>query len=87
MVRKQLYIDDVHEQLLKRRAAERGVSEAQVVREALDVALREVAVSPPRAAAAGLDEFTRSARRLAKGHRLASRRFRRDAIYDERLGR
>lgn len=39
MVRKQLYIDERHERDLKRRASELGVSEAELVRRALDVAL------------------------------------------------
>jgi hypothetical protein len=58
------------------------VSEAQLVREALDVALREAAVAPPHGA---LDEFVRSAGKLARRHRLAAGRFDREAIYDERL--
>lgn len=36
MVRKQLYIDDAHEEWLKRRAAETGLTEAEIVRQALD---------------------------------------------------
>lgn len=36
MVRKQLYIDEAHEAELKRRAAESGLTEAEIVRQALD---------------------------------------------------
>jgi hypothetical protein len=36
MIRKQLYIERRHEDLLKRRSAELGVTEAEIVREALD---------------------------------------------------
>lgn len=36
MIRKQLYLEPAQDQLLKRLAAERGVTEADVVRRALD---------------------------------------------------
>lgn len=39
MIRKQLYIEPRQEEALKRRAHELGVSEAELVRRALDVAL------------------------------------------------
>jgi hypothetical protein len=39
MVRKQLYLEERHERALKRRAAETGLSEAELVRQALDAAL------------------------------------------------
>lgn len=46
MVRKQLYLEKAQDQALKRRAGELGVSEAEVVRRALDRALGEGSVSP-----------------------------------------
>ena len=39
MVRKQLYLEERHERALKRRAAATGLSEAELVRQALDAAL------------------------------------------------
>lgn len=42
MIRKQLYLEERQHRALKRRAAELGVSEAEVMRRALDEALREV---------------------------------------------
>lgn len=41
MVRKQLYIDESHEAALKERAARTGLSEAEIVRQALDAHLTE----------------------------------------------
>lgn len=43
MIRKQLYLEPRQERLLKRLARERGTSEAEIVREALD----KLAESPP----------------------------------------
>ncbi len=86
MVRKQLYIDDRHERDLKRRASELGVSEAELVRRALDLALQgEPAprlLHPERAEAA---------RRLRKRWGAPSatliRHVERDELYDARLER
>ena len=36
MIRKQVYIEPRHERMLKRRAKQRGVTEAEIIREALD---------------------------------------------------
>lgn len=49
MVRKQLYIEEQQEQALKSRARELGVTEAEIVRDALDRLLAEPAT--PRNAA------------------------------------
>ena len=86
MVRKQLYIDDRHERDLKRRASELGVSEAELVRRALDLALQggpsPRLLHPERAEAA---------RRLRKRWSAPSTtligRVERDEHYDARLER
>jgi hypothetical protein len=36
MIRKQVYIEPRHDRMLKRRASQRGVTEAEIIREALD---------------------------------------------------
>jgi len=36
MIRKQVYIEPRHDRMLKRRASQRGVTEAELIREALD---------------------------------------------------
>ena len=86
MVRKQLYIDDRHERDLKRRASELGVSEAELVRRALDAAFATGATArplhPERAQAAGrLRERWR-----APASRLIGR-LERDELYADRLER
>jgi len=37
MIRKQFYVEARHDRMLKRRASQRGVTEAEIVREALDL--------------------------------------------------
>jgi hypothetical protein len=36
MIRKQVYIEPRHKRMLKRRARQRGVTEGEIIREALD---------------------------------------------------
>ena len=36
MIRKQVYLDERHDRMLKRRATARGITEAEIIREALD---------------------------------------------------
>jgi hypothetical protein len=86
VVRKQLYIDDRQERALKRKAKALGISEAELVRQALDRALEDrTRVRPGRlqALAAFLERAAKSA---ASGHRLA-RRVRREELYEEREAR
>lgn len=83
MVRKQLYIDDRHERDLKRRARELGVSEAELVRRALDATLgaaeKRSASYPDRPAAV---ERLRAAWRAPSS--TLDGRFERDGLYQER---
>jgi hypothetical protein len=84
-VRKQLYIADDQERRLKRRARELGVSEAELVRRALEAALAHEGVSLPRpdpdATVAGLlASIDRIARRSAFP---ATWRFSRQQAYAE----
>lgn len=85
MVRKQLYFEERQERALKRRAAETGLSEAELVRQALDAALGASAaavVRPGRGAALVRLSATWSAARSRLGAP-----FDRAALYDERLER
>lgn len=86
MVRKQLYIDERHERDLKRRASELGVSEAELVRRALDAAFATGATARPLH-----PERAEAARRLRERWRAPSShligRFERDGLYAERLDR
>lgn len=83
MVRKQLYLEEAQDKALKKRAKELGVSEAEVVRRALDEALQ----GEKRASLAGrqaLADFLKRADELAKTHSFAEGyRFDRQALYEE----
>ncbi|MPY87365.1 MAG: hypothetical protein GEU99_05540 [Luteitalea sp.] len=94
MVRKQLYIEKRQDDMLKRRAKAQGVTEAELVREALDAPVLPAsrAFHPDEDA---WDSFLRFVRRLAhRGSRRARRAvpssdrgWTRDDLYEERIGR
>lgn len=90
MVRKQLYISEEHERMLKARAREMGVSEAELVRELLDRLLMgeessRSAVPFGRAEAAW--DFLESADRIAGSHSFPQGyRFDRKELYEEGRG-
>lgn len=87
MVRKQLHITEEQDRNLKRRARDLGVSEAEVVRHALD----DVLLKQPGKAGYGrdiLDRLLAHTRHLADRHRLpAGYRFDREDLYSERENR
>jgi len=88
MIRKQVYIDRRHEQTLKRLARERGVAEAEIIREALDrmesTRSQSRHVPDPEAARQLLD----SMRAIGRRARSASpERWSRESLYEERIGR
>lgn len=89
MVRKQLYLEEAQDQALKQRAKELGISEAELVRRALDTALRpqrNAHLAAPRRAA--LTRLLGNAKRLSEGHRFPEGyRFNREELYEEREGR
>jgi hypothetical protein len=84
MVRKQLYIEERQERALKRRAKALGVTEADVVRQALDALVEgERAAGPSPGRSAALHEvLERASHFAAAGHRRT--RYRRDELYEER---
>ncbi|CAN5856898.1 hypothetical protein BH24DEI2_BH24DEI2_18810 [soil metagenome] len=83
MIRKQLYLEEAQDKALKRRAKELGVSEAEVVRRALDDALKgenRVNVAGRQA----LEGFLARADKLSKTHAFPEGyRFDRQALYEE----
>ena len=88
MVRKQVYIEQRQDDVLKRVARARGVTEAEVIRQALDRQGR----SEPRDFRPDPDawrSFKRFAERLrARGRtRPRTRDWTRDGLYEERLSR
>ena len=84
MVRKQLYIEDAQEQRLKRRARELGVSEAELMRRALDGVLWDSRRALRRPAAAeNLRQFFHVADQSIK----TIERFKREELYEDRIRR
>jgi hypothetical protein len=88
MIRKQVYIEQRHDRMLKRRARQRGVTEAEIIRDALDGVEsgggRKLAQDP--AAARKALKFMRSlAARRPQGP--VGRAWTRDSLYEERIGR
>lgn len=85
-VRKQLYIEARQEEMLKRRAKELDVSEAELIRQGLDIVLArgDGPVPDPQA----WEEERAFIRERAKIPALgAERTWTREELYDERLSR
>jgi hypothetical protein len=87
MIRKQFYIEQHHNRMLKRRARERGVTESALIREALD-AVQIGSVASRRAAAAARKAlaFMRSLSALPRGATREGK-WTRASLYEERIGR
>lgn len=89
MVRKQIYIEERQEDLLKRQARSRRASEAQLIREAID---RQVAggyarsLPDPHAWEEAV-QFMRSLAQPGNEREPAARTWTRDELYEERLSR
>lgn len=88
MIRKQIYLEARHDRMLKRRASQRGVTEAEIVREALDgvdgggsVRQRSGDADSARQALAFMHSLARGSR-ATRGRRLL-----RESLYDDRIGR
>lgn len=89
MVRKQIYIEKKHDQQLKRLAKARGVSEAEVIRDALDQQLAQTShrsISPDDAA------WAIALSKMRELHALGpigqpGRRWTREELYEDRLNR
>ncbi len=80
-VRKQIYLDPQQEAALKRQAAATGVSEAEIIRQAIDNQTR--VLRHPAAALEAWEreqEFIRS--RMAQGLIAGQRTWRREDLYD-----
>lgn len=87
MIRMQLYLTDRQDRALMRRAKSLGVSEGQLLRQALDDLLREECGDNFRRREA-LAELLENTRRLAENHRTpAGIRFDRKEFYAEREDR
>ena len=80
-VRKQLSVTPEQDRALKRRSRELGVSEAELVRRAIDAALSDGPITPP--AGSPLDELLAHSRDLGEGRRLEGE-WDREALYEDR---
>ena len=93
MVRKQLYIERRQDELLKDQAKQLGVSEAELVRRAIDEAVspaplrrQRLRLPPDSNAWVRQEEFIRK-HRLLQVERIVDRGWTREELYEERLGR
>jgi hypothetical protein len=86
MIRKQVYIEPLQDAILKKRARMLGISEAEVIRRAID---EQTAFLHPgiRDLEAWEREKVFIAKRMADGSFPGDRKFRREEAYEERLGR
>jgi hypothetical protein len=88
MIRKQVYLEPRHDRMLKKRASQRGVTEAQLIREALDhvdvkpVRRRDVDVEAARRALAFMRSLSTRGSKAPKG-----RTWTRESLYEDRIGR
>ncbi len=88
MMRKQIYIQKRQQILLKRLAKARGVSEAEIIRQAIDRETSGGAVQVGARDPAALDEVIRFALARRKGGATGEPyRWRREDAYEERLSR
>lgn len=88
MIRKQVYIEERQERVLKRRAKELGLTEAELIRRGIDALDRDPARGPhPRR----LDALAASERYIRKRRRQrvpqTGRGWTREELYEERLAR
>lgn len=86
MIRKQVYLEPRQDIQIKQLATERKTTEADVIREAIDTLLGEVA-RQRRAQQAWDEALAFMEARYAQGTVSAERTWTRDELYAERLGR
>lgn len=89
MIRKQVYIEPRHERMLKRRAKQRGVTEAEIIREALDSVETIAVVRGHDVDEAAGKQALRFMRALGKSLEKAprGRTWTRESLYDDRISR
>ena len=91
MIRKQVYLEARHDRMLKRRSQRRGITEAEIIRDALDRSARDgsSARGPGRYDAAAARRAVAFMRALASRRSTPTRGrgWTRDDVYGERIGR
>ena len=86
MIRKQVYIEPRQDAVLKRLARTLGLSEAEIIRQAIDRQTSNVPTNV-RDLEAWEREKAFIAERMAAGPVVSTRKWRREDIYEERLSR
>jgi hypothetical protein len=86
MIRKQIYIESRQDNSLKKQARDLGVTEAEVIRRAIDRQMTSVRLGI-RDRKAWEREKAFISKRTAKGRVLGGRQWKRDDAYEERLMR
>ena len=87
MLRKQIYIEKRQQAVLRRLAKKRGISEAELIRQAIE---REALLSAARSVVqdrSALEDFIRFGLSRHATKDTTTRAWTRDELYDERLGR
>jgi len=88
MVRKQIYIHKRQNALLKRLSQARGLSEAEIIRQAIDHEISGGAAQTPAPSLTAMDEFIELAlQRRSLGIQGEPQRWNREEIYEERESR
>jgi hypothetical protein len=84
MIRKQVDIDERHEEKLKRLARERGVTEAEIIRDAIEHTENSQLPSQPIPDPEAVRQFFAFVRALEN---RPAPQWTRDSLYEERIGR
>lgn len=88
MVRKQIYIQKRQDALLKRLAQARGLSEAEIIRQAIEREVSGATAQPTRSDLSAMEDFTLLAvSKRAQGANAQPYRWNREEIYEERESR
>lgn len=88
MVRKQIYIQKRQDALLKRLARARGLSEAEIIRQAIERELGGAPAQPARSDLSAMEDFTLLAlSKRAPGLKAKPFLWNREETYDERESR
>jgi pyrroloquinoline quinone (PQQ) biosynthesis protein C len=88
MIRKQIYLDDRHQESVRRMAAARGVSEAEVIREAIDAQKRQPMVGYQDPAAWKRALAMMRSQRVPSGKApIQQTKWTREELYEDRLKR
>jgi hypothetical protein len=86
MIRKQIYIESGQDNSLKKQAHHLGVTEAEVIRRAIDRQMTSIRFSI-RDLKAWERERAFITKRIARGHAPGGRQWKREDAYEERLMR